>query len=612
MMTRLLLLEALSIALFAALLVYRESSDISRRTQRRVAHQDAALALQAADALTDQRPGWLGLSVKLAGESPGVAWAAITDPAGNVLYSSQSNPGKAELRPAERAQMSLARQGQPAVFNLGAGNWEGVSPIYTRQDLRGFAWVISDRKSDSEQLYSILQAIAIFAVIWILASAAMALWIARSISRPLADLHRGTRSIMDSPEHAADFPLAVSGDKEIRELIEAFNRMVASLAEQRSGLHDTLSMLDSMLANAPIGLAFFDRRCRFVRVNQGFADLTALPLIRHLGRTLPELVAQPIAQQLEEMVLRVFATEQPVRDVELTGTDAALKRRWTWLASAYPVRGDSHQVSWAGIVVLDATERKLAEDTLRKTEKLASAGRLAASIAHEINNPLEAITNLLFILRNFSGLGDVALNYVDMAELEARRIADITQQTLRFYRQSTRPARTSVGELIDSVLTLYRGRLSALEIKVERRCDPGIDLFCFAGELRQVLANLVSNAIDAAAPGTRILLRARRSRNWARPEQTGIRFAIADTGSGMDPEVRDRVFEAFFTTKDVTGTGLGLWVCQEIVVKHRGLIRMRSRTGRAGKTSGTLFQVFIPDDVHLGIEYPTPTKAVAD
>jgi len=250
--------------------------------------------------------------------------------------------------------------------------------------------------------------------------------------------------------------------------------------------------------------------------------------------------------------------------------------------------------------VLDASDRKRSEEALRRTEKLAATGRLAASIAHEINNPLEAVTNLLFLLRNFCELEDPALNYVAMAEHEAHRIAEITQQTLRFYRQSTQPTRAKMSELLDSVLGLYQGRLNTLKIQVERKYNAEMDLFCYAGELRQVFANLVSNAIDATGSGGRLLARARRSRNWKDPAQTGVRFTLADTGTGMETAVRERVFEAFFTTKEVTGTGLGLWVSHEIIVKHRGLVHVHSRTAAQGKTSGTVFQIFIPDGPNLG------------
>jgi PAS domain S-box-containing protein len=599
MLAGLVLLEVLSIALFAALLIRQQAHEVHEHMLQRLAHQSTSMALQATEALQQDRRTWVGLSVKMMGEAPSVYFAKVTDPAGNILFVSSGEPEQMVLDPEERAQIPLASREDARVFVFAKGRWEGVKAIYTGTDLRGFAWVESDRNWDYEQLDSVLRSMAVFGIIWIAASALLVLWMARSISQPLATLHRGTRALMNSPESSGGFPLPVGVQNEIGDLVEAFNRMVASIAEQRSGLNDTLSLLDSMLANAPIGLAFFDRRCRFVRVNQVFADMTGINLSRHLGRTLPELLQQPVAQELEDTVLRVFASEAPVRSLELTGQSTKTGRPWTWLASAYPVRTTPHQVRWVGVIVLDASDRKRSEDALRKTEKLAATGRLAASIAHEINNPLEAITNLLFLLRNFSQLEEPALQYVIMAEHEAKRISEITQQTLRFYRQSTLPTRANMAELLGSVLTLYRGRLNTLNIQVERDFDPELDLFCFSGELRQVFANLVGNAIDATMSGGRLLVRARRSHNWKAPDMHGIRFAVADTGTGMEPAVRDRVFEAFFTTKEVTGTGLGLWVSHEIIMKHRGLVHVRSRPSFDGQASGTVFEIFIPDDPNL-------------
>ena len=610
MLAGLLLLEALSLALFAALLIHQQTHDVFERAQHRLAHQATSEALQAKEALLQERPQWVGLSVKMMGEAPSVAFAKVTDPVGNVIFVSAGEPEQYTLDASERAQIPLMTRDEPKVFNLGKDRWEGAKPIYTGSDLRGFAWVESDRNWDNEELASILRSTVLFGAVWIVASSLLVLLMARSISGPLATLHRGTRALMDSPEHGGNFPLPVSVHNEIGDLIETFNRMVASIAEQRAGLNDTLSLLDSMLANAPIGLAFFDRRCRIVRVNQVFADMTGVPLSRHLGRTLPELLPQLVARELEDTVLRVFSQEGPVRDLELTGQGGKPGRPWTWLASAYPVRTNPTQVRWVGVIVLDASDRKRSEDALRKTEKLAATGRLAASIAHEINNPLEAITNLLFLLNNFCELQDPALNYVVMAQHEARRISEITQQTLRFYRQSTLPGRANMSELLDSVLSLYQGRLNTLNIKVERDYDPGMDLFCFAGEIRQVFANLVGNAIDATAAGGRLAIRVRRSSNWKDPRQKGVRFAVADTGSGMDPDVAERVFEAFFTTKEVTGTGLGLWVSHEIIMKHKGLVRVRTRTASDGaetlegqaRQSGTVFMLFFPDDPKLTVE----------
>jgi PAS domain S-box-containing protein len=601
MLAGLLLLETLSISLFALLVARQRSKETAERAQARLSYEAGSLAVQSAEAMVENRPGWVALSVKMMGESPTVAQAKITDPAGKVLFLSK---GPDRLTPAELALIATMTRDQSQCLIVGDEQWECARPIYTGSQLRGIAWVRYNNVWAHEVLQSLLRDMAIFGIIWIAASAVLVLLMDRSIGRPLAVLHQGAGALTTSLEDSGNFPLPVSVHNEIGDLIEAFNRMVASLAEQRSGLNDTLSLLDSMLANAPIGLAFFDRNRRFVRVNQVFADLTGVPLSRHLGRTLTEVLAQPVAGDLEDAVQGVFASEEPVRNLELGGQHplSATARHggaWTWLASAYPVRTTPRQVRWVGVIVLDASERKRSEEALRKSEKLAVTGRLAASIAHEINNPLEGITNLLFLLRNYSTIDETARNYVTMAEHEVRRIAEITQQTLRFYRQSTLPARATMSELLDSVLTLYHSRLNALNVRVERDYEPEMDLFCFAGEIRQVIANLVGNSIDATSDGARLLVRARRSHNWKNPAEKGVRFVVADTGAGMDPEVKARIFEAFFTTKEVTGTGLGLWVSYEILMKHHGLVHVRSRNADPAfpdRGTGTVFQIFLPDN----------------
>lgn len=606
LLSGLLLLETLSIGLFAVLLVHQEEHRLYLRAQQTIAYQSTALAMQSADALGRSRSAWVGHYVNVLVSSPTVEEAKISDPAGGILFSSSENTSSGaeihRLRPDERAQIVLMHDKVGPILFIGAGKrWEAVHAIYTGSELRGYAWVTYDRKAARHDIDFLLRDLSIFGIIWLAASLVLVLLLGRAITRPLTMLHRGTRALMAAPESGTGFPLPVTVQNEFGDLIEAFNGMIASIAEQRAGLNDTLSLLDSMLANAPIGLAFFDRHFRFARVNQVFAGMTGVPLSRHLGRTLPELLPDDVARKLEGMVAQVFAEVQPIRNLELGGQDAKTGQSWTWLASAYPVLTLPRQVRWVGVIVLDATERKRGEEALRKTEKLAATGRLAASLAHEINNPLEAITNLLYLLRNFCKLEGSSLEYVALAEHEARRISEISQQTLRFYRQSTLPSRTDLSELLDSALSLHQGRLSSLNIHVERKYESDMGLFCFAGELRQVFANLIGNAIDASNSGGRILVRARRSRNWKDPSQTGIRFAFADTGAGMVAAVREHAFEAFFTTKEATGTGLGLWVSHEIIVKHRGLVHLRSRPAGREKTSGTVFQVFIPDAGSLGV-----------
>lgn len=615
MLAGLLALEMLSIGLFALLLVRQQTDETSDRAHKRLAYEAMSLALQSREAIEQQRPGWVGLSVEMMGDAPTIAQAKVTDPAGNVLFINRDEADESTLEPAELEQIPLIHRDAASCLTLPGNRWECAYPIYTGDTLRGFAWVTFDKHWMYEQIDSILRSTAIFGVIWMVASAILVLLMGRSIAQPLAVLHRGAAALMHSPEDVSHFPLPIFVHNEIGDLIETFNRMVASLAEQRAGLNDTLSLLDSMLANAPIGLAFVDRNNRFVRVNQIFADLTGVAVSRHLGRTLTDLLPASVAREVETAVQHVFSSEEPVRNLELNGEGGKPRRLWTWLISAYPVRTTPTQVRWVGVIALDASDRKRSEEALRRSEKLAVTGRLAASIAHEINNPLEAITNLLFLLRNFSDLPQAAQQYVSMAEYEVHRIAEITQQTLRFYRQPTQPARATLYELLDSVLSLYQGRINGLDLRVERDYEPELTLFCFAGEIRQVFANLVGNAIDASKTGGRLLVRARRSRDWKNPAQTGIRFAVADTGEGMEPEIREHIFEAFFTTKEVTGTGLGLWVSHEIILKHHGLVRVRSRAamqdGTPQSTFGTVFEVFIPDNPGFAREASATADAPA-
>lgn len=592
MICAVVLLEALSIGSFALLLAHQQMQGTRRRAEQRLTFEVSSMALQAREALIHEKPGWVELSVTMVGANPAVARAKVTDVAGNVLFASPGELEENTLTAEELAQIPRVRRDDPLIFVFGGNRWEGVKAIYTGGDLRGYAWVEYNKAWAAEQMQMLLRGTVIFACAWILSSIILVLLLYTSIMQPLRRLYRATHALMLAPERAEGFPLQPGVQNEVGELISAFNGMVASLDEQRAGLNETLSMLDSMLAHAPIGLAFFDRDYRFVRVNQVFAGMTGVPLSRHLGRKMQELLPREAAQPLGEAVRQVFLQQDAVRNLELSGTEGV---PWTWLVSAYPVSTRPEQVRLAGVIILDATERKRTEDALRRAEKLAVTGRLAASIAHEINNPLEAVTNLLFLLDNYCQLDEMAKNYVGMAAYEVRRVAEITQQTLRFYRQSTLPGRVRLAELLDSVLSLYQGRLNALNLDAERRYDPAVELDCFAGEIRQVVANLIGNAIDACSSGGRIQVRARRSVSWRAPERAGVRFTVADNGSGMEADQREHAFEAFYTTKEETGTGLGLWISQTIIEKHRGEIRLRSRMAKGGRSHGTVFQFFIPD-----------------
>ena len=246
----------------------------------------------------------------------------------------------------------------------------------------------------------------------------------------------------------------------------------------------------------------------------------------------------------------------------------------------------------------DLSSQQRAEVALIQSEKLAAVGRLAASISHEINNPLEAVTNLLYLI-GVEPLTDTARDYLGSANRELARVSQIAAQTLRFHRQATGPRAVTARELLDSVIGLYSGRLhnSGIELRLDLRIDRPV--LCLEGDIRQVLNNLVGNAIDAMRTGGRLIIRASAAHHWS-TGRAGLRITVGDTGHGMPSATVRRIFEAFYTTKGINGTGLGLWISEGIVRKHAGYLQVRSRT--IPGHSGTVFSLFLPwlsDDLDL-------------
>ena len=252
---------------------------------------------------------------------------------------------------------------------------------------------------------------------------------------------------------------------------------------------------------------------------------------------------------------------------------------------AYP-----HQEGIA-IFFHDVTDRRKADAALMKNEKLAAVGRLAASIAHEINNPLESVTNLLYLAQRCSDFGEVK-NYLETADRELRRVGAIASQTLRFHRQSSNATLVKTEELIDDVISIYQGRSVNSHVHVKTRKRAHASLFCLEGEVRQVMNNLVGNAIDAMHPdGGTLHLRSRQGTDWE-SGRSGVILTVADTGLGMSKQTQTKSFEPFFTTKGIGGSGLGLWISRGIIQRHEGKLRFRS-SQQPGR-SGTVFCLFLP------------------
>ncbi len=377
--------------------------------------------------------------------------------------------------------------------------------------------------------------------------------------------------------------------RELMARISARLEIARLRAESEEQAHRDASKVQGMLESTTDAVFMLDRDWRFIYLNKNAVEQIAhgRPL---LGRNVWEEFPDAVSREFYKQYHRVMHDRV---HVEFEEYYPAPLDKWFGV-HAYPTED--------GIAVFfrDTTERRKAEVALRQSEKLAVVGRLAASIAHEINNPLESVTNLLYLLESSPSLQDRDRSYLKTAQSELARVSHIAARTLRFYRQSSKPSETSIQELLDSVIDLFQPRLDSAGISVQRRYKAAAPLMGYAGELRQVFANLLANALDATARGGKISVGVRNSQRWTDGTR-GIRVTISDTGHGMTAEVQKRLFEPFFSTKESTGTGLGLWVSRGIIDKHNGSTRVRSSCEPHRR--GTTFSIFLP--ASFSTEEPT-------
>lgn len=314
--------------------------------------------------------------------------------------------------------------------------------------------------------------------------------------------------------------------------------------------------------------------------------------VRMFGYTAGEIAGRPIFDLIpaelhdqERTMLKAIANGQRVEHFETV----RLRKDQTLLQvslSISPIRDRKGHVIGASKISRDITEHKRAEQALRKTEMEAAKGRLAATIAHEINNPLEAITNIGYLIARASELGPETRGLVTTLNLEVSRVSDITRQALAFYRDTAEPSAVSVDAVLASVLDLFRRRMAQKAITLEVLNGHNIPrVMVKAGELRQVIANLLANALDAVPKGGTIRIRTRST--FAQ-----VVITVSDNGVGIPRDRRNLIFRPFETTKGDQGTGLGLWVSKGLLEKYGGAIRYRSSQNPAH--SGTSFSVILP------------------
>ena len=265
-----------------------------------------------------------------------------------------------------------------------------------------------------------------------------------------------------------------------------------------------------------------------------------------------------------------------------------------FLTRALPIRDQEGKIErWLGCAI-DIHDQKIAEEGVRRSEKLAVMGRLAATMAHEINNPLTAVTNAIYLALQDPSLTNETRNFLTVADQQLARAVQVATQTLRFHKQSSAPSLVNITDIMDSVFALYAPKLRSASIVLEREYLNQGEIYCFSEELRQVFANVISNSVDAMPRGGRLRVRIRESKLWNNAAAAGIKVVVADTGEGIPQHLQRTIFEPFVTTKQSTGTGLGLWVSEGIVKKHNGQITFRSSVDPAHQ--GTAVSIFFPFD----------------
>ena len=390
--------------------------------------------------------------------------------------------------------------------------------------------------------------------------------------------------------------------RELRQLSDTYERHLYAeeeksrlLAESRERFQITLNSLgDAVIATDASGSVTY--------INPVAQHLTGWEdYMEARGQPLGEVARLVDEQTRNELTDPVDIVRRAAKVVGLSNHVLLLSRsgkEYPIDMNGAPIMSDRGQLMGVVLVFRDVTQRRQTEQTLRASDRLTQVGRLAATIAHEIRNPLDTVSNLIFLLRHESYPNPETKHYLDLASEELARITQITGQLLTFHRESQCPVQVDLTKVLESVLTLYAPQISMSGISVTSRFDTLRPVRGFPGELRQVFSNLVVNAIHSMADGGRLFLHIYESSLASDPGRKGVRVTVLDNGAGIPAGVRKNLFAPFYTTKGEGGTGLGLWVARGIIEKHEGTIHFISSV-RPSRT-GTAFSVFLPFEQRLG------------
>jgi PAS domain S-box-containing protein len=404
----------------------------------------------------------------------------------------------------------------------------------------------------------------------------------------------GTSSVPEPLLHADSFLSKTEGPEQLLEIVEELLSRHAAQGDElreRAGRTPLQELLASIVEDSDDAILSKNLDGTILTWNKAAERMYGYRPEEVIGKNVSLLLPPDRPQEVCEILQRLRLGEK----IEHYETRRRTKDGGILYVSLTisPVRDVQGKVFGASTIARDITQTKMAEEALRNSERLAVAGRMAATVAHEINNPLETVTNVLYLLSRNATLDEGARKYLKIADEELRRIAQITRSTLGLYRErDTKPGAVNLSEMIDNLLMFYQRQVQSLGVKVEKRFDSVGRVVGVSGELRQVIANLLANAIDAlSVAGTALKMHVYESADWRNLSKRGIRVVVADDGPGINSETQVNLFRPFYTTKGQKGTGLGLWVSRGIVTKHGGTIRLRSRTGTR---HGTCFAVFLP------------------
>ena len=331
----------------------------------------------------------------------------------------------------------------------------------------------------------------------------------------------------------------------------------------------------------------------FDALSEGVALADSSGIVERSNRTLSKLLDKPYLE-IEKHPLNALLHEH-------FGIEVDCKNRMQFSAirceeryfdiDLEPIFLDEVHIS-SILIVSEITTRKRAEAAVLANERLAATGRMANTIAHEINNPLEAITNLLYLLRSSLDRSEAAEQYLESAQTELERVSKIARRILSFNRESASPVRVNLSEILEDVLALNNRALVDKSIQIKREWSGDLNVEGFPAQLRQVFSNIVRNAIEASFPEKTIRIRiSGYPRNGSVAAQTA-RVTISDQGIGIPTAHLGKIFDAFFTTKELKGSGIGLWLSNAIVREHRGYLRVRSST--RAHVCGTCLSVVLP------------------